>query len=52
MTKEKYLTKRWNNLLTFGLGIPLLIFGVVGLSTSVLSDFTVFIGLVLFGVVY
>jgi hypothetical protein len=52
MTKEKFLTKRWNNVLAFGLGIPLLIYGVVVLSTSIMSDFAGFIGLVAFGVVY
>ena len=52
MTKEKFLTVRWNNLLTLGLGIPALIYGVVVLSTSVLSDITGFIGLVAIGVIY
>lgn len=52
MTKEKFLTVRWNNLLTLGLGFPALIYGVVVLSTSVLSDSAGFIGLVVIGVVY
>jgi hypothetical protein len=52
MTKEKFLTVRWNNWLTLGLGLPTLIYGVVVLSTSVLSDFIGFIGLVVIGVLY
>jgi hypothetical protein len=52
MTKEKFLTVSWNNLLTLGLGFPALIYGIVVLSTSVLSDRAGFIGLVVIGVVY
>jgi hypothetical protein len=52
MTKEKFLTVRWNNLLSLGLGIPALIYVVVVLSTSVLSDRASFIGLVVIGVLY
>jgi hypothetical protein len=52
MTKEKFLTVRWNNLLSLGLGIPGLIYVVVVLSTSVLSDFAGFIGMGIFGAVY
>lgn len=35
MTKEKFLTVRWNNLLTLGLGLPGLIYVVFAFSTSV-----------------
>ena len=52
MTKEKFLTARWNNWLSLGLGIPVLIYIVVVLSTSVLSDFTGFIGMVVLGAIY
>jgi hypothetical protein len=52
MTKEKYLTVRMNNWLTLGMGIPTLIYAVVGLSTSVMSDFGGFIGMVVVGIVY
>ena len=52
MTKEKFLTKRWNNWLTLGLGLPTLIYTVVVLSTSVLSDFVGFIGMAVLGAVY
>ena len=52
MTKEKFLTVRWNNLLSLALGIPALIYAVVVLSTSTLSDRAGFIGLVVIGVLY
>ena len=52
MTKEKFLTVRWNNLLSLGLGIPVLIYAVIVLYTSVLSESAGFIGLVVFGVLY
>ncbi len=52
MTKEEFLTKRWNNWLTLGLGLPTLIYATVGLSSAVLSDFAGFIGMAVFGAVY
>jgi hypothetical protein len=52
VANEKFLTTRWNNLLTLGMGIPVLIYAVVVLSTSVLSDFAGFIGMVVLGAVY
>ena len=52
MTKERFLTARWNNWLTLGMGIPILIYIVVVLSTSVLSDFAGFIGMVVLGILY
>ena len=52
MTKEKFLTVRWNNLLALGLGLPALAYAVVVLSTSVLSDVAGFIGIVVIGVLY
>lgn len=52
MTKEKFLTVRWNNVLSLGLGIPALIYVVFALTTSVLSDLAAFIGLVVIGVLY
>jgi len=52
MTKEKFLTLRWNNFLSLGLGLIPLIYVVVVLSTSVLSERAAFIGLVVIGVVY
>lgn len=52
MTMEKFLTVRWNNVLTLGLGLILLIYVWFVLSTSVLSDFAAFIGLAVIAVVY
>ncbi len=52
MTKEKFLTVRWNNLLSLGLGLPALIYVVVALSTSVWSTRAGLIGLAIIGVLY
>ena len=52
MTKEDFLTVGCNNILTLGLGLILLIYVAVVLSTSFLSDQVAFIGLVIIGVVY
>ena len=52
MTKEEFLTVRWNNWLTLLLGLPTIIFAVVFLTTSFLSDFWGFIAIVILGVVY
>ena len=52
MTKEKFLTARWNNWITLGLGLPTLIFAVVVFSTSVLSDLASFIGMGVLGSLY
>jgi hypothetical protein len=52
MTKEEFLSVRWNNVLALGLGLVFLIYAVFALSTSALSDSTAFIGLVIIGVLY
>jgi hypothetical protein len=52
MEKEEFLTVGWNNRLTLGLGLPALIYAVVVLSTSAMSDFVGFIGMVLIGATY
>ena len=52
MTKEKFLTVRWNNILMLGLGLPALAYAVVALSTSLASQWTGFLGLVVIGVLY
>ena len=52
MTKEEFLTLRWNNILTLGIGLVMLIYVGLVLSTSVLSDLAAFIGLALIGAVY
>ena len=49
---EKFLTVRWNNLISLGVGILVLIYIVVALSTSVLSGFPGFVGFVVLGVLY
>ena len=52
MTKEQFLTVRWNNWFTLVLGLPTLIYAIVVLSTSVLSDFWSFIGMAIMGALY
>ncbi len=52
MTREKFLTRRWNNVLTLALGLPALIYGVVVLSTPVLSPGAAFIGMAVIGGMY
>lgn len=52
MTKERFLTARWNNILTIGLGIPIVLYAIVALSTTIMSDLAGFIGLVVIGVLY
>jgi hypothetical protein len=52
MTKEKFLTVRWNNLLTLGLGLFALIYVVVAFSTSIWTERGAFIGLSIIGVLY
>ncbi|MDH4212049.1 MAG: hypothetical protein OEV79_11440 [candidate division WOR-3 bacterium] len=52
MTKDKFLTVRWNNLLSLILGVPALIYVGIVLSTSVLSDTASFVGLVIIGIFY
>lgn len=52
MTKEKFLSVRWNNLLTLALGIPALLYVVVAFSTSVWSTRGGLIGLAVIGVLY
>ncbi len=50
--RDRLLTARWNNGLVAGLGLPALAYAVVALSTSVLSDRSAFLWLVIIGVVY
>jgi hypothetical protein len=52
VTKERFLTVRWNNILTLVLGIPALLYIAYVLTTPGLSDRVAFIGLALIGVVY
>jgi hypothetical protein len=52
MTKEKFLTVRWNNLLTLALGIPALIYIIVAFSTPIWPTRAGLIGLAIIGVLY
>ena len=52
MTKEEFLTVRWNNYLTVGLGLIMLAYVAFVFSSSVMSDFAAFIGLAIIAVVY
>jgi len=49
MTKDEFLTVRWNNLLSLGLGLIALIYVAVVLSTLALSLSAGFVGLVVIG---
>lgn len=52
MINDKFLTARWNNWLTLAMGIPVLVFGIVFLSTDVMTDFSGFVAMVVAGVLY
>lgn len=52
MTKEEFLTVRWNNILTLGLGLIMLVYVAFVFSTSVMSDFAAFAGFAIISVVY
>jgi len=52
MTMEKFLTVRWNNILSLGLGIPALIYLVAAVSTSIWSEQSGLIGLAIIGALY
>jgi len=49
VTKDTFLTVRWNNLLMLGLGVPTLILVVVAFSTSSWSERGALIALSFFG---
>ena len=52
MTRERYLTVGWNNILTLALGIPALIYIAYALSTPVWQGRGGMIGLSIIGVLY
>jgi hypothetical protein len=52
MTKEKFLTVRWNDILTLALSIPTVIYVVVAFSTSLWTTLGGLIGLAVIGVFY
>ena len=52
MKKENFLTVRWNNLLSLGLGLPTLIYVVFAFSTSIWLGKDGLIGLAIFGALF
>ena len=52
MTRENFLTVRWNNWLTLGLGLPALAFALFAFSTSLWTERWGLIALALIGVLY
>lgn len=52
MTKEKFLTTRWNNLLSLGIGIPVSVYVVAAFATSLWATQGGLIGLAVIGVLY
>jgi hypothetical protein len=52
MTKGKFLTVRWNNFLTLGLGIPALLYVIFAFSTSLWTQMGGLIVLAVIGVLY
>jgi len=52
MNKEKFLTIQWNNILSLGLGLPIIIYGYIMLNSASKIGFSGFLGLVIIGVVY
>ena len=52
MTREKFLTVRWNNLLSLGLGLPTLVYVGAAFATSFWSERGALIGLAVIGVLY
>lgn len=52
MTKENFLTIRWNNLLALGVGLPALVYVVAAFSSSIWATKGGLIGLAVIGVLY
>ncbi|MBT3362733.1 MAG: hypothetical protein HN929_03270 [Chloroflexi bacterium] len=52
MTKDKFLTARWNNWLTLAFGLPALIFGIIALTTFTAIGWPSFAGIVVLGAFY
>jgi len=52
MTKERFLTVRWNNILSAGLGVPTLIYVIFAFSTSFWLARDGLIGLAIFGALF
>ena len=49
---RKFLTVRWNNWISFGVGIPVLVYAVFVLSTSGTVSFVGYLGMAVLGVIY
>ena len=52
MTKEKFLTVRWNNLLSLGLGLIVLGYVISAVAAGAWSGRDGFIGIAVLGAVY
>lgn len=52
MNKQRFLTLRWNNILSIGLGLPALVFIAYAFSSGLWTRRGGLIGLALIGVVY
>ena len=52
MTKQKFLTVRWNNILSVYLGTPTLIYVILAFSTSHWLERDGLIGLAIFGALF
>jgi hypothetical protein len=52
MTRDRFLTIRWNNLLSLGLGLPTLIYVVVAFSSSAWLGKSGLIGLAILGAMF
>ncbi len=52
MSREKFLTVGWNNLLSLALGLPALIFIVYAFSSGMWQERGWLIGLAIIGVLY
>ena len=52
MTKEKFLTVGWNNIMSLARGLPTLIYVIVAFSTSFWLEREGLIGLAIFGALF
>jgi len=49
MNRDNFLTVRWNNVLSLGLGIPAVLYSLIVISTSTASEFPWFVGMAIIG---
>ena len=52
MTREKFLTVRWNNILSIALGVPTLLYILWAFSNDAWQTMEGLIGLAIFGAFY